>query len=163
MDLTHPAIVEDVARDNVEITELIIAYQAAETVDPAVLESVTGRHMRESAVPVRLAAVPVIPRRPDGTVDELQVLLEVDRQARGRTVAAPATELERRIAQIWSTALRRPGVGRNQSFFELGGNSLYAARLLALVDQEFGVRIATRDLYEGPTVADMAEALTRTS
>jgi acyl carrier protein len=74
---------------------------------------------------------------------------------------APATDLERRVALIWSEALGRPEIARDVSFFDLGGNSLRATRLLAMAEAETTVRMTAQELYENPTVAGMAEILER--
>ncbi|MDT9647033.1 phosphopantetheine-binding protein, partial [Pseudomonas sp. JV245A] len=44
--------------------------------------------------------------------------------------AAPVDELERSIAEVWQTLLRVPAVGRDQGFFELGGDSLLVAQVV---------------------------------
>lgn len=46
-----------------------------------------------------------------------------------------------------------------ESFFDLGGHSLMAARLLAKVTAEFGVDLTMRDLFNSPTVYAMARVL----
>ncbi|HEU5471986.1 MAG TPA: SDR family NAD(P)-dependent oxidoreductase [Actinophytocola sp.] len=80
---------------------------------------------------------------------------------RRRRPVPPATDLERRLARIWSDALNRPEVGREDSFFELGGNSLRAARLLALVNSRLATRVSTAELYANPTVAALAASIER--
>ncbi|MFI6084328.1 SDR family NAD(P)-dependent oxidoreductase [Streptomyces sp. NPDC051217] len=76
-------------------------------------------------------------------------------------VTPPVGELERRVCAIWSDALGRREVGRDETFFDLGGNSLHAIRLLAMVADRLTVRIPIQELYENPTVAGMAAAITR--
>lgn len=80
---------------------------------------------------------------------------------RPRPFVPPRSPLEERLAALWAEVLARPRVGRDDSFFDLGGSSLLATRLLARVDEQFGARLAVHDLYEGPTVAAMAEAVAR--
>jgi len=92
-------------------------------------------------------------------VDEAQLLLDTAPRDPDARYRAPESELEKALADIWSQALGRPRVGRDDSFFGLGGNSLRAARLLALTHQKLGVRVTTHALYEAPTVAGMATAI----
>ncbi|TWH65086.1 phosphopantetheine-binding protein [Micromonospora olivasterospora] len=67
--------------------------------------------------------------------------------------AAPRTELEAVIAQVWRDGLGVPVVGVDDDFFALGGNSLVAVQLIAAMRKATGVRLPMRSLFETPTVA----------
>jgi enterobactin synthetase component F len=69
---------------------------------------------------------------------------------------APVTELERRLAEMWSEVLMVRCVGADGDFFELGGNSLLGMRITDRIMQTIGVRITPRRFYGAPTVADLA-------
>ncbi|MEU3573608.1 MupA/Atu3671 family FMN-dependent luciferase-like monooxygenase, partial [Kitasatospora sp. NPDC036755] len=69
--------------------------------------------------------------------------------------AAPATELERTVQRLWEEELGRP-VGVETSFFDLGGHSLAATRLLNRVREATGLRIGVLDFFRRPTVRAMA-------
>jgi phthiocerol/phenolphthiocerol synthesis type-I polyketide synthase E len=68
----------------------------------------------------------------------------------------PRTETETIIAQIWSELLRIERVGIHDNFFQLGGHSLLAIRLIGKLRQEFGVHIHVRQVFESPTIAELA-------
>jgi acyl carrier protein len=68
---------------------------------------------------------------------------------------APRTELEAAIARIWGDIIGAE-IGVTDDFFEIGGNSLIAVQLIALVRKEFGVRLPMRSIFETPTVAGTA-------
>jgi len=70
-------------------------------------------------------------------------------------LVAPRGALEATIAQLWSEVLGGE-VGVEDDFFELGGNSLIAVQLIALMRKEIGVRLPIRSLFEEPTVAGLA-------
>ncbi|MEU8188791.1 SDR family NAD(P)-dependent oxidoreductase, partial [Micromonospora carbonacea] len=70
--------------------------------------------------------------------------------------AAPRTELEAAIAQVWRDGLGVPVVGVDDDFFALGGNSLVAVQLIASMRKATGVRLPMRSLFETPTVAGLA-------
>lgn len=67
----------------------------------------------------------------------------------------PATDAERTVAAIWAEVLGKP-VGRNQNFFDAGGNSLLLVRLHDRLQQVFGRRIDVIDLFRHSTQATMA-------
>ncbi|WP_336206813.1 type I polyketide synthase [Nonomuraea sp. LPB2021202275-12-8] len=69
---------------------------------------------------------------------------------------APRNDLETTIAGLWSEVLGARQVSVEQDFFELGGNSLVAVQLIALIRKKIGVRLPMRSLFQVPTVAGMA-------
>jgi hypothetical protein len=69
--------------------------------------------------------------------------------------AAPATELERTVQRLWEEELGRPA-GVETSFFDLGGHSLAATRLLNRVREATGLRIGVLDFFRRPTIRAMA-------
>ncbi|MER5555739.1 SDR family NAD(P)-dependent oxidoreductase [Streptomyces sp. NPDC002793] len=160
LDLANPSIIDELVPEQLRASEILVAY-TADGVEPEALRAAVALTIRDSPVPVRLVEVPHIPRDMNGAVDTAQLLLDAASGNAGRRFTAPETDLERRIASLWSDSLNRPEIGREDSFFDLGGDSIRATRLLALVDDAFAIRVATQELYENPTVAGMAEIIAR--
>ncbi|MFD0635255.1 phosphopantetheine-binding protein [Catenulispora yoronensis] len=75
--------------------------------------------------------------------------------------AAPRTELEETVAEIWGAFLGIDRVGVHDPFFDLGGNSLVGLAMVRAVETELGIPVAPATLFEHPTVAEFAEALDR--
>ncbi|MHB8240356.1 MAG: condensation domain-containing protein [Solirubrobacteraceae bacterium] len=73
----------------------------------------------------------------------------------------PAGETEELIAELWARVLDREGVGREQDFFELGGDSLAAAEVAVGIDKAFGVQVGMQAFARRPTVAGLAELAMR--
>lgn len=71
----------------------------------------------------------------------------------------PGTETTRPLAAIWAGVLRRPAVDLDADFYELGGDSLAAARILTQVRKDFGVTIPLDQFYRVATVRLMAAHL----
>ncbi|MFD9033330.1 amino acid adenylation domain-containing protein [Streptomyces sp. NPDC059567] len=76
---------------------------------------------------------------------------------------APSGELEESLHGLWTKVLELDGVGVLDNFFDLGGDSLRAARLTELVREEHGVELELVDLFDEPTVEKMAELVARTA
>jgi len=74
---------------------------------------------------------------------------------------APATELEQNIALIWQKILQRESVGRNDNFFQLGGHSFLAMRMLAEL-KVFGYDAPLKGFYRSPTLSSLAQMTTIT-
>ncbi len=74
---------------------------------------------------------------------------------------APRNELEQEIVALWQELLGVEPVGIHDGFFELGGHSLLGTQLLSRVRETYRVDLPIRALFETPTVAGLAEAITR--
>ncbi|WP_231619188.1 type I polyketide synthase [Nonomuraea sp. SBT364] len=72
---------------------------------------------------------------------------------------APISPGERDLAALWSEVLGVEPVGTRDNFFDLGGNSLVALQMLALVKKRHGIAVPTVTLFEAPTVATLAAIL----
>ena len=73
----------------------------------------------------------------------------------------PRTPVEEKIAKIWAHVLDVDQVGIHDRFFELGGDSLLATRVISRVLEVFLVEVPLRSLFESPTVADMTAVVLR--
>jgi acyl transferase domain-containing protein/acyl carrier protein len=72
---------------------------------------------------------------------------------------APRNELERKLAELWRQTLHIDNVGVQDSFFELGGDSVLAAQILGLAQKTFGIRINPQDAFKAFTIEKLAEML----
>jgi hypothetical protein len=70
--------------------------------------------------------------------------------------ARPRSALETGLAAVLSEVLDCAPIGRNDDFFELGGNSLLGMRVTEIIRERLGVQIPPRRFYEGPNVTDLA-------
>ncbi|SCG54230.1 hybrid non-ribosomal peptide synthetase/type I polyketide synthase [Micromonospora halophytica] len=69
---------------------------------------------------------------------------------------APRDDRERLVAAIWQDLLGAAPIGVDDNFVELGGHSLLATRVVARVNEAFGIRIGLREMLAAPTVAGVA-------
>ena len=74
---------------------------------------------------------------------------------------SPATDTQRRIAEIVAGLLDRTDIGLEDNFFMLGGHSLLGAQLIARLRNTFGVEIGLRSLFTAPTVAALSVEIER--
>jgi len=85
---------------------------------------------------------------------------EGDRPDLDQDFAAPRTETERALAvEVFASILVLEEVGANDSFFDLGGNSLQATQVIARIRSLFGVQLPLRSIFDTPTVAALAEVI----
>ncbi len=77
------------------------------------------------------------------------------------SVRAPETATERSLAQLWGRLLGLDVVGRDDHFFEIGGDSLSIVRMIAEVSDVFDVDIDLADVYREPSLAACARLVDR--
>ena len=73
--------------------------------------------------------------------------------------AEPTNDIERRLVGFWQELLGVGRVGVNDSFFDLGGHSLIAVRLFAMVKKAFRVEFPISVLFEAPTISACAKLI----
>jgi surfactin family lipopeptide synthetase C len=72
----------------------------------------------------------------------------------------PRNNIERSLSRIWEGVLVTEKVGIHDNFFDLGGHSLAAARIISGVIKQFQLELPIKALFESPTVAEMAAVIT---
>lgn len=73
-----------------------------------------------------------------------------------RSYVAPRTHHEEALAAIWASLLKVDHVGINDSFFDLGGNSLSVIRMINQAAKKLGMKLSVRTVFENPTIAALA-------
>ncbi|MFJ2838383.1 amino acid adenylation domain-containing protein [Nocardia sp. NPDC087230] len=106
-------------------------------------------------VPAYVVVLDEIPLTPVGKLDR-KALPVPDFSAAQRPYLAPRTDTEAAVAAVFAEVIGAEQVSVDQSFFELGGNSLSATKVVARVNSALGSTIALRDLFDAPTVAQLA-------
>lgn len=82
-----------------------------------------------------------------------------DRPPGAPAFIAPSTTTERTLAKIWSDLLGYRSIGRQDNFFDLGGNSLLGVRLFAAVRKHFSVSLPLATLFQAQTVGELASLI----
>jgi acyl transferase domain-containing protein/acyl carrier protein len=72
---------------------------------------------------------------------------------------APGSDIEQKMARIWQELLGIHQVGISDDFFELGGDSLKAAAMIAKIKQEFNTNISVRKIFNYPRIRDLTRQL----
>ncbi len=103
--------------------------------------------------PAALVAVEAIPRLPNGKIDHKALHRSIPKALHPDPPPPPqpASEIETRLREVWCSVLGVETVNDTDDFFDLGGHSLVAARLLARVEAAFGCRINLSALFDAPS------------
>jgi amino acid adenylation domain-containing protein/non-ribosomal peptide synthase protein (TIGR01720 family) len=136
----------------------LVAYMAGELPAPGELRERLLRYLPEPMVPTVFVELPALPLTANGKVDR-KALPAPDASA-PREREAPREEVERLLARIWSEVLGVGEAGIHDDFFELGGDSILSIQIVSRANRA-GLRLTPRDLFDHPTVAELAAAAGR--
>ena len=127
------------------------------------------RHLPDYRAPRSIQVVDRLPLTPNGKLDRKALLAgyvetatQSDKSPPFQT--APRTELERHILRLWRTVLDLPeqqGVGVHQSFFDLGGQSYQAIRLISHLNERYRLSLTLADIWGARTIAQLADRVSR--
>ena len=128
-----------------------------ETFDEPSLRAFLKERLPDYMVPGWFVVLESFPLTPNGKIDR-KALPKPDYTASEQQAefVAPRTADEEILAAIWQEILHLPQVGVHNNFFELGGHSLLATQLMSRIRESFGVELPLKDLFEAPTIAELA-------
>ncbi|MCZ8519473.1 non-ribosomal peptide synthetase [Paenibacillus caseinilyticus] len=140
-------------------TELWGYVTSEQTLDIRVLHEQLERQLPGFMVPSRLIQLERMPLTASGKIDRRALPSEAASEDADCGGDQPVTATEGALLQIWRDLLGTRRLGIRDSFFERGGHSLKATVLLSRMEQQFGVRVPLRVIFESPTIADIARYL----
>jgi len=160
----HPAVLE----------AAVVAAQAGDTAEPRIaayfvsregaagsedLREYLKRHLSEQMLPNVLIPLDTLPKDCNGKIDRRALeALAIPRLELG-AARAPVDAVELRIREIWEDCLNVRGLGCDADFFDAGGTSLGAVRMLSRINSEFDLDLPVAALQELRTVAELAAFL----
>ncbi|WP_375489215.1 amino acid adenylation domain-containing protein, partial [uncultured Mycobacterium sp.] len=142
-----------VAREDQPGDKRLVGYVTG-TADPAALRRALADRLPEYMVPAAVVVLDAIPLTVNGKLDKRALPAPEYQDVDG--YRAPGNALEELLAGIYAQVLGMQRVGADDSFFDLGGDSLSAMRLVAAVNTSLDANLAVRTVFEAPTVAQLA-------
>ncbi|AQA24492.1 amino acid adenylation domain protein [Rhodococcus sp. MTM3W5.2] len=129
-------------------------------VDEAELLAHAAASLPAHMVPATIVVLDRVPLTPAGKLDRNAL---PEPRLRGTTAEyrAPHTPTENTVAAVFADLLGQARVGADDSFFDLGGDSLVATRVIGRVNAALPVRLSVRDLFAEPTVSGLAHHVDR--
>ncbi len=128
-------------------------------------ESVSGlkgylrTRLPEYMVPSYVVELEAMPLTVNGKVDKRRLPEPEGSMLPQEVYVAPRNEVEKRLVKIWEEVLGVERIGINNNFFELGGNSLLAMRLIFCIRKTFGADVSIGDLFGNPTITGISGLL----
>jgi non-ribosomal peptide synthase protein (TIGR01720 family) len=137
----------------------LVAYVVPREVAPPGLEALRAHlaaRLPEYMIPTAIVSLAELPLSSNGKVDRARLPAPERTEPAASAADEPRTELEALLQRIMGEVLGLPRVGLQDNFFELGGDSVLGIQLLARAARA-GVRLNARQLFENPTIAELAQ------
>ncbi|SUA79352.1 Linear gramicidin synthase subunit B [Nocardia otitidiscaviarum] len=141
--------------DTVLVSYVVAAPELERELDTEGLRTRIAAALPGYMVPSYLVELDDVPLTPVGKLDR-NALPTPDFATLAQRYLAPRTPVETAVAAVFAEVLGADRVSIDRSFFELGGDSLSATRVVARVNAALGSTVALRDLFDAPTVARLS-------
>jgi amino acid adenylation domain-containing protein len=161
---SHPAVLQAAAcvvdrEDGQELLAFIVAAPSGKAFDEETLQAQLRTHaaarLPGPMIPSVFVVIDVLPLNANGKLDR-NALPVIDPPQAPAARSAPRTASEATLMRLWENTLKRPVGSMETSFFELGGDSLRAVRLMAQIAREFGQDLPLSAFFTHPGVASLA-------
>jgi amino acid adenylation domain-containing protein len=156
----HPAVLDStvMARDDAPGGPGLVGYivpRDGAHPEPSDVRRFLAERLPDPWIPTAFVSLSRLPLTPNGKLD--RAALPPPANIAPSVARLPARDpLELELVRIWEDVLEHHPIGVRDDFFALGGHSLLAVRLLARVEAVWGTRIPLAELFQRPTVEDMA-------
>jgi acyl carrier protein len=151
-----------VVRDEAGGDRRLVAYVVGSAEASDLGGELRGRLRRllpEYMVPSAFVLLDRLPLNQNGKVDKKALPAPGAPGGSGRDRVPPRGPVEEAVAAVWKDVLGLESVSVHDNFFDLGGHSMLAARLLGRLHDAFAVDVPLRSLFQQPTVAGLAEVI----
>ena len=154
------AAVRQDARDEPAIVAYVV-WRPGGTATTDGLRRFAREQLPSTMVPSVVVALDALPLTPNGKLDRASLPDPgfAAYSERGHAIVAPRTALETQLLEIWRESLGIAAIGVTDDFFDLGVDSLTAARLFARMERELERQLPLSAVFDAPTVERLAVLL----
>ncbi len=138
---------------------LVCYFQKIKGVDEVGMRSFLSEHLPSYMCPAYYVAMDTIPVNLNGKVDRKQLPSPEEILYETMDYVAPANDLEKALAEVWKEVLGLAKVGVNNTFFQLGGHSLTATRIVTKIYELTGKQLSLKEFFENATVLSLAKVI----
>ncbi|WP_116377755.1 non-ribosomal peptide synthetase, partial [Mycobacterium sp. MFM001] len=143
-----------IAREDRPGDKRLIGYITG-TAEPAEVRARLTDRLPAYMIPAAVVSIEALPLTPNGKLDT-RALPAPDYTTTAGKYRAPSSAIEEVLAGIYAQVLGVDRVGVDDSFFDLGGDSISAMRLIAAINAALNDDLSVRAVFEAPTVARLA-------
>ncbi len=149
-------------RDDLQGNARLVAWVVAkkrQSVEATGLRDYLKGRLPRYMMPSVISVQENLPLTPNGKVDRRALPAPKWGRNEDQLYIAPRNDTEEKLAAIWGDVLGLGRVGVDDDFFDLGGHSLLAMQLMARTTESLQVGLPLRRLFDGPTIAEVAQAI----
>lgn len=158
-DVRECAVVAHDSGGEAQIVAYVVARPERKAV-PADLRSHLAERLPDYMLPAAFVRLGALPLTPNGKVDRHALPPPGESRGSGRGPGArPRDLLELELVKIWEDLLHLSPIATDESFFETGGHSLLAVRMMAQIEKQLGCVLPLSALYRSPTIGGLAKLL----
>lgn len=167
----HPAVRQTVivarserANSVAQEKQLVAFVELSEPLENASVElrSWLKARLPDYMLPATLVLLREFPLSPNGKIDRkalLELPLDISALTKNGTYTPPRDSLELRLVQCWTRLVNISPIGVHDNFFDIGGDSLLAIRLVSIIHKEFGIKVPLQALFQHGTIEQLASLL----
>jgi hypothetical protein len=148
-----------VVREDAPGNRRLVAYVAADADLGDALREALRKRLPEYMIPSAIVRLDTLPLTPNGKLDRKALPAPDHGETASHETIAPRSANEALVVDVFQDVLRRADIGVFDNFFDLGGHSLMAARVMARLREKARVDLPLRNLFERPTPAELAAAI----
>lgn len=137
-------------------------YTGIKALDVAFLRAQLATWLPAYMLPSHYIFLDQIPLTPNGKVDKKAMPIPAQNTGLRSDYRAPVTATEQQLAQLWGTLLGGTNYSKTESFFDAGGHSLLAIKLLTAINQEWQISLTLAALFNHPVLESQAELISQT-
>ena len=141
----------------------LVAYLVplAESINESEIREFLAAQLPEYMLPAVFVVLESLPLTANGKVDRQALPIPEQLRPQLNAFVAPQNATEEAIAQIWAEVLKLDFISIHDNFFALGGHSLLLTQVTSRLYQAFSIEISLRQLFDTPTIAQLAEVITQ--
>lgn len=151
-----------VVREDQPGNKVLAAYfvpKTGATVDAATLRAHLDKNLPAYMVPAAFIALDALPITDNGKINRRALPAPDWSKVHSSPRTAPSDDLELMLVRVWEKVLGVSNIGTEDNFFDLGGHSILAVRLLSEVEKIVGRKVPLASLFRAATVASQAQLL----
>lgn len=149
-----------IAREDSPGDKRLVAYYVARAeIRPEALRAHLLDELPDYMAPAAYVRLDRMPLSHNGKLERRALPAPDDSAYVQETYEAPVGPVEEKLARIWASVLGLERISRRANFFDMGGHSLLAIRMLTRIEAEFGHSLNLTSLFRAPTIAAFGELL----
>jgi amino acid adenylation domain-containing protein/thioester reductase-like protein len=137
-------------------------FTASEQIDIKKLTKFLKEKLPVYMIPSKLIQMNEFPLNVNGKIDKNRLPQIVDEKEEKKNIMQPKNKKEKMLLSIFEEILQKENISIEENFFELGGDSLSAIKLITKIFEKLKVQIKIKDIFENPSIIELAKVIEQT-